>query len=794
MVNPFSPLLIALILGIITAYYFQFTMAFTIIILGFFICIFVYNIIFGKKISYILIFILFTIGILVTLSSKSGLETYLNKRIECSGTVDRVIKTSTNAKYVIKVNSINKNHINIEKIMLNIVSNKDLNLGDKIYFNGVLKEPMANTNPKLFNYKLNLMSQRIYTTMTIKDYQIRVISSNPSLKYRIKANFKKNVENLFNQHLSKDNSQIITSIILGESSYIDEDTLSLYRELGLAHILAVSGLHIGIITGFLIFIFSRLGIKRKINICLSLSIMWIYGFLIGYPPSILRASIMFSVLFYSSIIHEPYNSINTLSVGCLILLLINPYYLFNIGFQLSFIAAFSIVYFTPYIKRLFYPYNSKVFVTIAALFAVNIGLFPVQAYYFNRVGLLTILANLILVPIFSISLILGLIMVVFFYTIPFMNIILGPILNIILFFQNFILKIIPNITLKIFSPGLIQIVLYFSLIIMILKIVNIENFEKHFKSAILVYIIFFTIVNSISFYMDKSIELHFIDVGQGDSILIRTQNGDYLMDTGGSPIENSFDISKNITLPYLEKLGVNRLKAIFISHFHDDHSQGVPLLAANLKVDNIVGSYIPKDYQLPIVVLKQYDEIMLDKNTKLTIIWPNTINSNNENNISLVALLTYFNRSVLFTGDIEREVEPLVADMLNRDIEILKIPHHGSSTSSTDYFLNKLRPAVGIISVGRNNLYNHPSSEVVTRYEEIDSQIYRTDKNGLVKINFNKEEYNIETFINEDKINIIEFIKNNMIRVYFYLLHLIFSYVFLKIYISIIEELEIIEL
>ncbi len=794
MVNPFSPLLIALILGIITAYYFQFTMAFTIIILGFFICIFVYNIIFGKRISYILIFILFTIGILVTLSSKSGLETYLNKRIECSGTVDRVIKTSTNAKYVIKVNSINKNHINIEKIMLNIISNKDLNLGDKIYFNGVLKEPMANTNPKLFNYKLNLMSQRIYTTMTIKDYQIRVISSNPSLKYRIKANFKKNVENLFNQHLSKDNSQIITSIILGESSYIDEDTLSLYRELGLAHILAVSGLHIGIITGFLIFIFSRLGIKRKINICLSLSIMWIYGFLIGYPPSILRASIMFSVLFYSSIIHEPYNSINTLSVGCLILLLINPYYLFNIGFQLSFIAAFSIVYFTPYIKRLFYPYNSKVFVTIAALFAVNIGLFPVQAYYFNRVGLLTILANLILVPIFSISLILGLIMVVFFYTIPFMNIILGPILNIILFFQNFILKIIPNITLKIFSPGLIQIVLYFSLIIMILKIVNIENFENHFKNAILVYIIFFTIVNSISFYMDKSIELHFIDVGQGDSILIRTQNGDYLMDTGGSPIENSFDISKNITLPYLEKLGVNRLKAIFISHFHDDHSQGVPLLAANLKVDNIVGSYIPKDYQLPIVVLKQYDEIMLDKNTKLTIIWPNTINSNNENNISLVALLTYFNRSVLFTGDIEREVEPLVADMLNRDIEILKIPHHGSSTSSTDYFLNKLRPAVGIISVGRNNLYNHPSSEVVTRYEEIDSQIYRTDKNGLVKINFNKEEYNIETFINEDKINIIEFIKNNMIKVYFYLLYLIFSYVFLKIYISIIEELEIIEL
>jgi competence protein ComEC len=266
------------------------------------------------------------------------------------------------------------------------------------------------------------------------------------------------------------------------------------------------------------------------------------------------------------------------------------------------------------------------------------------------------------------------------------------------------------------------------------------------------------------------------------------------MDTGGSPMENSFDINKYITLPYLEKLGINSLKAIFISHFHADHSQGVPLLIENLKVENIVGSYIPKDYEFPIIVLKQYDEIMLDKDTKLKVIWAANTNSKNENNLSLVALLTYYDNSILFTGDIEAEVEPLVADILDENIDILKVPHHGSSTSSTDYFLNKLKPSVAVFSVGRNNLYNHPSTEVVSRYENINSEIYRTDKNGLVKISFNKENYTIKRYLDEEKLNLIEFIKKNTLNICFYLLYCSLSYILIKIYIIIKRELEIVEL
>ncbi len=785
MKRPFLPLVLALITGILFAFYFQITTIFVSMLLGLLICIFIYGIVFEKNIKYSLLLLFLTLGIMVTLANKTDLSEYLNERTDYIAIVDEIISSnSPNGKYIVKLEKINNKTSPTEKIVLNVISKADLNLGDLIAFQGVLKEPMQNTNPKLYNYKLNLLSEKIYATMTVKDYQIRTIKNENKFKYRIKDTFVKDVETLFNRYLNEENSQLMTSILLGKSSYLDEDNLLLYRDLGLAHIMAVSGLHIGIISGFLIFLFSRLGIKRRLNITLSLAIIWTYGFLIGYPPSIMRASIMFSLLFYSTIIHEPYDSINTLSIACFILLLINPYFLFNIGFQLSFVAAFSIVFFTPYIKEMFYPYKGKVTNTIAALLAVNLGLLPIQAYYFNRIGLFSILANLILLPLFSIALILGFIMLGSLYILGYLNIVIGPILNLLLRLQYRLIEIIPSQVFKVYSPELPTIILYYLLLMLILKVITIENLKKSILNVITIYLIFLIMINSILVFSDKSIELHFIDVGQGDSILIRTKDGDYLMDTGGSPMESAFDISKNITLPYLEKLGISRLKAIFITHFHADHCQGLPLLVENIKVDNIVASYIPKDNDLPIIIVKQGDQIILDKNTKFTIIWPDKAKSNNENNMSLVGLLSYYNRQVLLTGDIEKEVEPLIGDKLNKSIDVLKVPHHGSKTSSTEIFLEKLKPTIGIISVGRNNLHRHPSPEVVWRYNDYGSTLYRTDENGLIKLTFNKEVLNISTYIKNDKLDFPDIIRQNIIMIYLIVLYCLLFYLWIKIYIK----------
>ena len=240
--------------------------------------------------------------------------------------------------------------------------------------------------------------------------------------------------------------------------------------MGLAHILAVSGLHIGIISAFIYFFLSNLGIRRKLNTVITLATIWFYAFLIGFPPSILRANIMFTILYYSQLIHEPYDSINSISFAIFILLLINPYYLFNIGFQLSFMATLSILLFGPRIREAFYPYKNKLVSTLSAILAVQLGTLPVQAYYFNHINPYGIIANLLIIPLLSLGLVLAFLLL-FFSLLPFttfVSFILSLVLEVILQWEQALLQLLQTLGpegAKIFSPELISIIIYYLMLL-----------------------------------------------------------------------------------------------------------------------------------------------------------------------------------------------------------------------------------------------------------------------------------------------------------------------------------------
>lgn len=800
--KPFTIVTLPLIFGILTSYYFQinFYIVFALFIILIGLCIFkIYK---SKSNSFGILALFFLLGISLTIiNSQSKLIHNVDKTMDYEGIIHEVLhKESDKEKYVVTINTINGNSIDEEKTILTLLGNKNLNLGDMISFHGILKIPMENTNPKLFNYRLSLLSEKIHTTISLKDYNVKVLDQdNKGFKYIIKEKFTEHVENLFDAHLREENSSLVKAIILGKSSYLEEEDILTYRNLGLAHILAVSGLHIGIISGFLIFLFSHLGIKRKINIILTLLIIWIYGFLIGFPPSILRSSIMFSILFYSQIIHEPYDSVNTLSFALFLLLLINPLWIFNLGFQLSFIATFSIIILSPKILQLFYPYVNKFTKTLSSLMGVLTGLLPIQGYYFNNIGILSILSNLIIVPLLSLSLLLGFSMVILSFLFNFLNHIIGFILDIILSFQFLIVKVLDKVPfniIKIYSPAIIEIFIYYLIIFILLKIIDIGKFKINISKVIVLYLGILLLFNSIIMIQDKSIEIHFIDVGQGDCILIRSRSGNYLIDTGGNLLD-SFDIGKNITLPYLEKHGVKSLKRVFITHFHEDHSKGLIHLLENIKIKNILGSYIPKESEIYEEILKSNisfrtldskNSLRLDENTDLKVLWPkdkNNVDYLSENNKSLVILLSYYDKNILFTGDMEKEVEEEIGKNINIDIDIIKVPHHGSKTSSTEKLLMKLRPKTGIISVGRNNFYNHPSEEVLDRYENINTQILRTDESGLIKVVLSKDKQLIESYVDKkEKKDLFSFIYDNIGILSYYILYLILSYILVKISIN----------
>ncbi|MBU5427139.1 DNA internalization-related competence protein ComEC/Rec2 [Tissierella pigra] len=810
MKRPFVFITIPFILGIVFSYYIEIRLITILIFLFFILILYIINFSKDKSNNIFLLLILFTFGIILAkynlnnsfLISKEGEEFLLR------GIVDDVVwKEEGEGKYIVEINRVGNFNIK-EKTVLKIRGDKQVSLGDKLIFKGKINVPLENTNPMLFNYKRSLLSNKLYTTININDYSILEIERNDiPLKYKMKLKFKERIENLFNSNLSEENSSLMKSIVLGEYNYLDEKNISKYRDLGLAHILAVSGLHIGIISSFLVYIFSHLGIKRKINIFMTLIIIWFYGYLIGFPPSLLRANIMFSIIFIGQAMAEPYDSINSLFFAMLILLIINPMWIFNLGFQLSFLASFSIIYFTPKIKHIFYLYKNKLTYTLSGLLAVQIGLFPVQAYYFNKISIMGILANLIIAPILSFSLIIGAVMVGLSYSLDIFIPFLGKILNLILSIQFRLIDILykfPFGIIKYHSPSIGEFILYYIFILILFKVIKVNKISFNLQRIIIYYLVFFLVFNFIILLNDKSVNIHFIDVGQGDGILIQTNRDNYLVDTGGN-IMDSFDIGKNITLPYLEKIGVNKIKGVFITHFDEDHCKSLPLLMENIKIKNILLSYENhgnktydeiKNKNIPIKILKENDLIYLDNNTYIKVLSPNESiirNGFTENNKSLVFILSNYNKNILFTGDIEKEVELELFSKIEDNIDIIKVPHHGSNTSSTDEFLEVIQPSTAIISVGRNNLYGHPRNEVLERYISYGTEIYRTDTMGRIKVVLNKGDIKIESFIKE-KPDSIDFLNTNFFYIIFYIIYYLLSYILIKFYLYLEGELKTNEL
>lgn len=802
--KPFTPMVFSIMGGILLSYYFNMDSFLIAFFLMFTILFFIYRI-FKNKSNYITIILMFLLlGVLITnINMKSSLQIYRDKRHDFTGLVHEIIDLNDEySKYAVIVKNVDEKYEN-EKIILTIIGEKNLSLGDSISFYGELKQPNRNTNPMLFNYRLSLLSDKIHNTMSVNDYSINIIKVNNDVLYELKDSFNKDVRDLFNRYLSEENSKLISSIILGKSSYLEDEDLEKYRDLGLAHILAVSGLHIGIISGFIMFVISRLGINRKINVIITLSIIWIYSYLIGLPPSTIRASLMFTILYYSQLIHEPYDSINTIMFSILISLFINPFYLFHIGFQLSYLATLSIVILTPKVKEIFYPLKNKLVGTISAIIAVNIGLLPIQSYYFNTISVLGLAANLITVPLLSWSLILGILMIFFNYTFSFVNSMLGFALEFLLDTQwsiiDFLAKI-PFNTIKILSPNLVLIFCYYIAISIVFRIIDLKDFKSLNKIS-LYYLVGILLFNSIYTNIDESIEIDFIDVGQGDSILIKAQGHNYLMDTGGSIFSNN-DIGRYITLPYLQKQGIFNLEALIITHFDEDHSQGINALLGEINIKNLYVSNLPTEneivnsiehYDFQTKILAKDDIIYLDNNAKLSIIWPDrkrNLSQYNQNNLSLVSLMSYKSFDILFTGDVEREVEYIINDSIISDIDILKVSHHGSNTSSTEGFLANTMPKYSVISVGTNNFYGHPNEEILSRLDDINSIIYRTDEMGMIRVLLDDDSLVVIPYLDKANKgnNIIAFISEKYYMIDYYVLYYLVSYLLIRKFLIIGKE------
>lgn len=548
--------------------------------------------------------------------------------------------------------------------------------------------------------------------------------------------------------------------------------------------LAVSGSHIT----YIISAFSILMEKKNKRITKILTIIFLIFFmaLTGFTASVVRASIMGILILTSGLVHRKSDTINNLGISSLIILICNPYTIIDAGFWLSFAGTMGIILLEEPINSYFQKFKickiksiSWIINSFTITFAANIIIIPIMAYMFSTFSMTFWISNILAAPLMEFVTIYGF----FIYFISIFLLPLAKFLGIILNFSlNSLIKIaeitslIPGSSIYIKTPYLLECIIYYLILFLIFnwkrikeKLENnkiLEKIKKNSYKYISIILIFIILTNTISNKIFQEIKIYFVDVGQGDSTLIQTIEGKNILIDGGGSEFGSFDVGESILLPYLLDRRITTIDYLMISHFDSDHIGGVFAILENLEVKNIIISKqgetsenLKKFYEITnnkgirTIIVKKGDIVEIDKYSHFEILFPedNLIEDNILNNNSIVARFNSLDFSILFTGDIEEIAEKRLCELYSGtdklEAFVLKVAHHGSKTSSTEEFLELVKPKIALIGVGKNNNFGHPNIDVIERLENMGSKIYRTDNCGEIIIRINREKLQIHTKI-----------------------------------------------
>ncbi len=612
-----------------------------------------------------------------------------------------------------------------ENIIVYYYKNIDINLGDKIEVIGALNPLSNNTNFNLFNYRNYMLSKNTYYSISADN--IYLVSKCKNILYKIK-------KYLINRINKMKGYNYLNTFILGDSSEINTET---YQTNGVSHLFSVSGMHIALLSSLILFILNKLK-KSNINYIFVIIFLIFYAFLTNFTPSVIRASLLFIFLFINKVLNLKLPTLKVLIIILCLNLIINPYNIYNTGFKFSYTISIYLVCFNKLINN-YKNYFKKTLMISLISFLASI---PILINNFFSINIMTILNNIIFVPLVSIIVFPLSLLVLIIKPLDFIyKFIIDLMENISIFMENFKIEIVMC------KVNIIIIILYYILITFIL----IMLYKRKYKYLMLIIALIF-IHHNIN-YIKNNPYVTFIDVKQGDSTLIHLpyNNGDILIDTGGLI---NYDTSSDI-INYLKSEGIKDIDYLILTHGDFDHSGSSINLVNNFKVNKVIlnnDEFNDLEKELINTLnnknIKYYNNIEKINIGKYKFYFLNTKLYNNENDNSNILYTEIDNNKLLFMGDASKEVENNILKKYNiENIDILKVGHHGSNTSTDINFINKISPKISIISVGLNNKYGHPKSEVLDILS--DSKVYRTDLNGSIKVKLKDGGFNIKTCIKQ---------------------------------------------
>ena len=679
--------------------------------------------------------------------------------------------------------------VSVKRIFVNTEKIPNVKIGNIIKVRGKLRQFEEAANKGNFDSRKYYLSLGFYGK--IEAGTIEVINSDYSGirqgLYELRMEIIERLEKLCSDNngifsIINNKNGIIGAIILGDKTDLDSDIKELYSVSGIAHILAISGLHISFI-GMAIYRLLRRRFRFLFSAAVSIPVVLSFGIMSGFGISTIRAIIMFILKIIGEVLGRKYDAITAISLAGLVLLVQNPFVVCNSGFQMSFGAIIAIVLILPIVEEILNTDN-KIIKVISANFTISLVMNPILAWNYYELPTFSFLLNIVVVPLMSVvivSSIAGIFCSCIMF--GFGKVVIFPgcgILELYTFLCNIINKS-SVASIVVGQPKVTIIIVYYAILLVVLfglknirtkytraekerNIIKRETglvLEKKAKKERrikgqnvklrLACIVGFLLLNCLIYYIpNPGFYITFISVGQGDGILIHGDNGTKVMVDGGSTSEKQ--VAKNCIVPYLKAEGIGTIDYSIITHTDKDHISGILEILENnnsnrIRIKNLVMPDInmkddtyneliekAKLKKINVLYIKKGDTLSLGK-TKIKCIYPETTTTASDKN-DYCTVLSVKNKTskILLTGDISKEIEEKIKDDIEENYTVLKVAHHGSNYSSSEKFLKKVNPKYSIISVGKNNSYGHPGNETMERLRKQGGVIYRTDEKGGITI------------------------------------------------------------